>query len=161
PLSGIPILRTKTIPAHGRLTVNIEPEDPALTNTAVSTHVISSLPILVERSQYWPDPAPQWYEAHNSFGVTAPGTQWALAEGRVGAVDGIVNAQTYILLANPGAVDAHVTIVFLRDDPAGNVTKTFTVKPTSRFNVAIGSGPAVPELADEHFGALVTSDQPI
>jgi hypothetical protein len=25
---------------------------------------------LVGRSQYWPDPAPQWYEAHNSFGVT-------------------------------------------------------------------------------------------
>ena len=31
----------------------------------------------------------------------------------------------------------------------------------SRFNVAVGAGADVPELADESFGALVTSTQPI
>ena len=30
-------------------------------------------PVIAERAQYWPDPAPSWYEAHNSFGVTAAG----------------------------------------------------------------------------------------
>jgi len=31
----------------------------------------------------------------------------------------------------------------------------------SRFNVAVGAGADVPELADESFGALVMSSQPI
>jgi hypothetical protein len=41
------------------------------------------------------------------------------------------------------------------------VTKTFTVPPTSRFNVQVGPGADVPELSNEQFGALITSDQPI
>ncbi len=161
PLGGSPITATKAVPAHARVTVNLEGESPALSNAAVSTQVVSTQPLLVERSQYWPDPAPNWYEAHNSFGVTSLGTKWGLSEGRVGNVDGDTNAQTYILLANPGTTAAHVTIKFLRDDPATNVTHTFTVDPTTRFNVPVGPGTSVPELTNEHFGALVTSDQPI
>jgi hypothetical protein len=158
PASGFPLQAVKRIAAHARLTVNIEGEAPELANTAVSTQVVASQPILVERSQYWPDPAPRWHEAHNSFGVTASGTKWGLAEGRVGGAN---HAQTYILLANPGTTAATVTITFLRDHGLPTVTKTFSVKPTSRFNVAAGPGTDVPELKDEQFGALVTSDQPI
>ncbi len=161
PMGGSPITATKAVPAHARVTVNLEAESPALSNEAVSTQVVSNQPLLVERSQYWPDPAPNWYEAHNSFGVTALGTHWGLAEGRVGNVDGDSNAQTYILLANPNTAPAIVTITFLRDDPATNVTKTFRVEPQTRFNVPVGPGTSVPELANEHFGAVVTSDQPI
>ena len=54
PSSGVPITRTKHIPAHGRLTVNIEQEDPALAHAAVATRITSDVPIVVERSQYWP-----------------------------------------------------------------------------------------------------------
>ena len=161
PLGGTPITATKTVAAHARLTVNLEGESPALANTAVSTRVDSTQPILVERSQYWPDPAPSWYEAHNSFGVTQLATKWGLAEGRIGNVDGTTNAQTYILIANPGRTAANVSITFLRDDGATNVTKTFVVQPTTRFNVTVGPGSPVPELTNEHFGAVVTSDQPI
>ncbi len=145
PMGGSPITATKIVPAYSRVTVNLEAEDPALANAAVSTKVVADQPILVERSQYWPDPAPNWHEAHNSFGVTSLGTSWGLAEGRVGAVDGEVNAQTYILLANPGTTLAHVTITFLRDT-AAPVTKTFAVGPTSRFNVPVGPGTDVPEM---------------
>ncbi len=161
PLGGTPVSTTKPVPAHARVTVNLEGEDPTLANAAVSTQVVSTQPILVERSQYWPNPAPNWYEAHNSFGVTALATKWGLSEGRVGNVDGDTNAQTYILLANPGTTAANVTITFLRDDPSTNVTHTFTVQPQTRFNVPVGPGTSVPELTNEHFGALVTSDQPI
>ena len=55
---GAPIVKEKTVPANGRLTVNIESEDPALANAAVSTRIDASLPVIVERAQYWPDPAP-------------------------------------------------------------------------------------------------------
>jgi hypothetical protein len=157
PSAGTPVTTVKTIPAHMRLTVNVEHEAPSLANT-VSTRVEATAPILVERSQYWPDPAPSWYEAHNSFGVTALGTKWTLAEGRVGGAN---HAQTYILLANPGGTAATVSIAFLRENGAPVVTKTFTVPPMSRFNVPVGSGADVPELTNELFGALITSDQPI
>jgi autotransporter-associated beta strand protein len=162
PLFGAPVTVKKTVPAGRRVTVNIEQEDPSLANAAVSTQVVSTQPILVERAQYWPDPAPNWYEAHNSSGLTSLGTKWGLAEGRVGNVDGFTNAQTYILLANPGTVEASVQITFLRDNGATPVTKTFVVPPARRFNVRVAAdGGDVPELSDEHFGAIVTSDQPI
>jgi hypothetical protein len=156
PDNGAAVTKQHVIPANGRLTVNIEPEDPSLASAAVATAVSAPLPIIVERSQYWPDPAPAWYEAHNSFGVTAAGKKWALAEGRVGGDNG---AQTYILLANPGFLDAEVQITFLRETGAP-VTKSFTVGPTSRRNVAVG-GTDVPEITDERFGALIESTRDI
>jgi hypothetical protein len=82
PATGQPVTKEKTIPANGRVTVNIEQEDASLASAAVATTVSAPLPIIVERSQYWPDPAPAWYEAHNSFGVTSTGTKWASPKGR-------------------------------------------------------------------------------
>jgi autotransporter-associated beta strand protein len=158
PAGGPPLTKMKTVPANGRLTINIEGEDPALSNAAVGTQIQSSVPIIAERSQYWPDPAPQWYEAHNSFGVTAAGAKWGLAEGRVGQAPAY---QTYILLANPGTTVAHVTIQFLREGGGATITKTFAVPASSRLNVSVGPGTDVPELVDENFGAILTSDQPI
>jgi autotransporter-associated beta strand protein len=154
PDTGSPIVKTVPIPAQGRVTLNIEAEDPSLANAAVATQVSATQPILVERAQYWPDPAPQWHEAHNSFGVTAVGTKWGLAEGRSG---GSQAYQTYILLANPGTETANVTISFLREGQ-GPVERTYTVQPRSRFNVDTG---LVQELSGLYFGATVTSDQPI
>jgi len=159
PSGGTPVIKTKTVPANSRLTINIEPEDPALANAAVATQIHATVPLIAERSQYWPDPAPQWYEAHNSFGVTAPGVKWGLAEGRVGQTP---TYQTYILLANPGTTTANVTIQFLREHGGATITKTFAVPATSRRNVSVGGpGSDVPELVDENFGAIITADQPI
>jgi hypothetical protein len=107
------------------------------------------VPIVVERAQYWPDPAPNWYEAHNSFGVTSTATRWGLAEGRAGLDAGY---QTYILLANPNTDPVNVEITFLREN--------FEVRPSSRFNVAVG-GADVPEITNERFGAIVSASLPI
>jgi autotransporter-associated beta strand protein len=153
-----PIAMSRTIPAASRLTLNIETLDPGLANAAVATSITATAPVIVERAQYWPDPAPQWYEAHGSPALQAAGTKWGLAEGRVG---GASNHQTYILLANTNAsAEAHVSITFLRESGAP-FTKTFTVPASQRFNVRTGPGTDVPELVDERFGALITSDQPI
>jgi len=158
PSVGVPMYKMKTVPAHGRLTLNIEGEDPSLANAAVATQVVSSQPILVERSQYWPDPAPSWYEAHNSFGVSAIGEHWGFAEGRVG---GSNNAQTYILIANPGRDPAHVHLRFLREGGLSPISKDIVVPALSRANIPVGPGTDVPELNNENFGADITSDQPI
>jgi hypothetical protein len=156
PASGQPVMKKKLIPANGRVTVNIEQEDASLAAGAVATAVDAQLPIIVERSQYWPDPAPRWYEAHNSFGVPAAGTKWGLAEGRVG---GDNHAQTYILLANPGFLDAEVQLTFLRETGTP-VTKSVTVTASTRFTLPVG-GPEVPEITNERFGVLIESNQPI
>jgi hypothetical protein len=156
PTSGMTVTRKHVIPARQRVTINIADEDTSLASAAVSTGVEATLPILVERSQYWPHAG--WYEGHNSFGVTAPGQRWGLAEGRVG---GARNYQTYILVANPGSHTATVTVQFLRTS-GGPIVKTFTVEPTRRFNIAItGPGSDVPELKDEAFGAVIESTEPI
>ncbi len=51
PATGQPVVKTKSIPANGRVTVNIEGEDPSLASAAVATSVSSPEPIIVERSQ--------------------------------------------------------------------------------------------------------------
>jgi hypothetical protein len=146
------------VPANGRLTIDIEQEgSTVLNNAAVATRVVSTLPVVVERAQYWPNAPSQWYEAHNAFGVTAAGTAWGLAEGQTGRFE---SALSYILLANNTGGAATVTVDFIREVDAP-VTRTFNVPANSRFSVGIGPSATVPELNDERFGAIVTSTVPI
>jgi hypothetical protein len=157
PATTAPVTRRVDVPAGGRVTLDIAVQDPLLADAAMATEVESDRPLVVERAQYWPN-NPGWYEAHNSFGVTETGTRWGLAEGFVG---GPRAEQTYILLANPGAVESIVGIRFLREN-GSVVSKQFTVAPNSRFNVAvIGPGSDVPELANEAFGAVIDATEPI
>jgi hypothetical protein len=156
PASGLAVKRPVTIPALGRTTINIAFEDATLADTAIASRVETLLPIVVERSQYWPQPI--WQEAHNSFGVTASAMRWGLAEGRVG---GDAGYQTYILLANPGADAVNVTVTFLRENGT-TIVESFPVAAESRFNVAVsGAGSDVPELADESFGTVIEATHPI
>jgi hypothetical protein len=151
PAGQTSIQRTYTVKANARLTVNIEQQDVALLNAAVASQVTSTLPILVERAQYWPDPAVAWYESHASFGTKELSAHWGLAEGRVGGPNAY---ETYILLVNPGNQDTTVAIDFLRENGAP-VRKTFLVPTEGRVNVQVGVD--VPELADESFGATIRS----
>jgi hypothetical protein len=154
---GTTIVKPKTLPAGQRLTVNPAGEDPRLANASMSTIVASDVPIVSERSMYWPGDTTPFGEGHNSSGVVATSTRWGLAEGRVGAPR---NFTTYILLANPSTTAAQVTVTYLRET-GGPVTKTYTVQPTSRFNIDVGG--VVPELRNESFGARieVTNGVPI
>jgi autotransporter-associated beta strand protein len=147
----------KSVPSHTRLTVNIEAEDDVrLKNAAVSTVIRSDVPIIAERSMYWPGAAVPWGEGHNSFGVVDASTHWGLAEGRTG---GPLKYHTYILLANPQSTDANVTVTYLREGGTP-VTQTYTVAKTSRFNIDTN---AIDGLQEASFGALieVTNNVPI
>ena len=156
PESGQAVTKPVTLPAGRRMTRDIATEDPTLVSAAVSTRVESDIPLVVERAQYWRTPI--WYEGHASLGMTETRRHWGLAAGRVGGAN---DDQTYILLANPGDTAAEVTLTFLRGNRS-TVEKTFTVAPTSRFNVAVnGPDSSVPELADESFGVDIVSTQPI
>jgi hypothetical protein len=157
PATGSPVTKEKSLAPGQRLTVNIATEDDSLASAAVATRVTSTLPIVAERSQYWPFTADRWLEAHNTFGATSAATRWGLAEGRVG---GPGNYQTYILLANPGSTDATVGITFLRTNGL-TVKKTFDVAAETRVTVPVGPTTLVPEIDNEEFGAIIDSTQPI
>jgi hypothetical protein len=158
PEGAAPITKTRQVPANGRLTVNIEAEDAALANlSAIGTRVTSSVPIVVERSQYWPFSPAQWYEAHNSFGQTETGTHWGLAEGRVG---GDAGYKTYLMLTNHDTgTAAQVAVKFLREGGTP-VVKSFAIAPASRLTIDVG-GAQVPEVVAGAFGTEIVSSLPI
>jgi hypothetical protein len=150
----------KTIPAHRRITVNIEAEDDArLRNAAMSTLITSDRPIVAERSVYWPtgEGVEPWGESHIGQGVTAAASRWALAEGRTG---GPLNFHTYVLLGNPGAQPAEVTVEFLPTSGAP-ISKTYVVPALSRYTIDVTS--EAPEIQDRSFVTLITTaaDRPI
>lgn len=146
---GTSLVRSKQVPANGRFTMHVDGEDPALADTAVSTTVVSDIPVVSERAMYWSGNSSTWFEAHNSFGVTRTGQKWALAEGRVG--DG-PEFETYVLIANPATTAAQVRATFMRSN-GEQIVKTYDVQPTSRFNIWVNA--MVPELQNEHFGVLI------
>ena len=149
------------VPANGRFTVWVDDEQiPAgsgqrpLDNVAVSSTVTSNVPIIVERTMWWPSPAMSanfWTEAHNSPGATATGTRWALAEGEAGGSNG---TETYILIANtsnfPGT--AVVTLYF---EDGTSVQRAFELLPRSRINVNASFD--FPQSINRRFGAVVES----
>jgi hypothetical protein len=154
---GGTVTRSKTVPAGTRLTINVGLEDPTLAATSVATRVTSDVGIIAERAMYWPFSPVSWQEAHSAFGVTETARRWALAEGRVG---GAAAFQTFVLVANPGTTGANLTLTFLRTTGAP-ITKTAAVAAGGRLTITTGPGSMVPELADESFGIVVASDQPV
>ena len=154
---GGTITRTRTMPAASRLTVNVALEDASLAATSLATRVTSDVPIVAERSMYWPMNPASWNEASNAFGVTETAPRWALAEGRVG---GPFAFQTFVLVANPGTTAANLTLTFLRTTGAP-ITKTASVPAGGRLTITTGAGSLVPELANESFGVVLASDQPV
>lgn len=150
--TGEVIVATRTVPAQGRVTIPVDLEpDPRVQAAAFSTVVTSDVPIVAERSMYWPTGEAQpWGEAHHAVGLTGTSTRWALAEGRVGGAFGYI---TYVLLANPSSTAADVTVRYLRENGAP-IVRTYTVPPTSRVTVDVGA--TVTELQNELFGAAIT-----
>ena len=105
------------MPANSRRTINVQLEDPALADTAVSTSLQSTngVPIIAERAMWWPH-GQAWHEAHNSAGLTVTGTRWGLADGERGAGD--EDTQTDILVANTSATAAALRVTVLLESGA-------------------------------------------
>jgi hypothetical protein len=150
---GATVVKTYTIPANRRVTVYVAAEDPLLADTAVSAKILSTnaVPIIVERSMWWPHGQP-WFEAHNSPGSTVTGTKWAVADGEVSAAPDF--AQTYLLVANTSSFAAELVVTILPEVGPG-FTKTFTVPGNSRFNVPVAS--EFPLTLGTRFSAIVES----
>ncbi|WP_291982501.1 hypothetical protein [Luteitalea sp.] len=152
---GSQVRHAHTVGPLQRFTIWVDQADPRLVSTAVSMVVTSSngVPVVVERSMWWPGDSATWTESHNAPGATETGTAWAVADGEVSGPP--FNRATYLLVANPGDTSAAVKVTLLFDDGAPVVSRTFVVLPNSRFGVSVRD--EFPEALGKRFGALVES----
>jgi hypothetical protein len=128
--SGAPVVKTYSVSAGSRFNVWVN-QIPELASTDCSAVVTSTtgVPIIVERAMYLDSPGLTFGAGHESAGVTAPALDWFLAEGATGAYFDL-----FLLVANPNDAAAEVEATYLKPDGT-TIVKTYTVAPTSRFNI--------------------------
>ncbi|MEO5821835.1 MAG: hypothetical protein ABIT71_15135 [Vicinamibacteraceae bacterium] len=131
PAPMAPVTRQYAIAPHARLTVPIDTTAPELANTDVSGVVTASQPIVVERAMYLNRPGQPFAAGHESAGVTAPSTEWFLAEGATGSFFDL-----FVLIANPGVQPALVRVDYLLPG-GGTLTKDYAIAGESRFTIYV------------------------
>jgi len=142
-----------TLDAHKRRTVNVNTLLGAIgdASAVIDTSTAgggNGVPIFVERTMYWNGRN----AGHNSPALEAASTTWYLAEG---AANGFFDC--FILLANPNATAAHVTLTLQKDDGTVfpvSVTLAANSRDTVYVNQLAGFGFA-------SFSTVITSDQAI
>jgi hypothetical protein len=123
-----PIAVHQTVDPHSRVTVNPEGLDPALANTAISTVVQSTQPIVAERAMYWPNP---WIEGAASPGATETGLSWVVADGERG---GPYATETFVLIANTSAFAGVARVQLFMEDGTVVAPIDVVLPPNSRVN---------------------------
>lgn len=128
--NGAPIERTYNVPPGSRQTIWVD-LIPELADTDVSgvVEVTSGPPIIVERAMYLTGGGQLFRAGHESAGVTAPATDWFLAEGATGDYFDL-----FILIENPNSSPASVEATYLLVNGT-TVVKTYPVAANSRFNI--------------------------
>ncbi|HEY68958.1 MAG TPA: S8 family serine peptidase [Anaerolineae bacterium] len=139
--------REHPIEAHSRHTVVAAHPDEVGPDQAFSIIVESDLPVIVERSMYFPS------GGHNTFGVTHPQTTWVLAEG-----SSQPGYATYILILNPQQHEVALELTYWTQD-GGTVTREHTVPALSRTTIAAGLDTEAG--ADQVFAARIQADAPV
>jgi hypothetical protein len=165
PAPQAPLTVPYSVPARGRLTVNVDTvADPAAPNapqnqrplraTDVSATIQSDLPILVERAMYQTSGGRLFNAGHESMGITAPSTNWFFAEGATGTY-----FDMYLLLANPGTTEARVKIDYLFAGGGVLTKENVIVLAQSRRTLSVDFEDQ--QLADAAMSMRITSSVPI
>ena len=154
--SGAPIVKTYTVAANSRRTIDVASQDPGLADTPVSVKVegTNGVPVIVERTMWWVGSRRTWTEGHNAFGTTRTAPRWLLAEGESGGARAI---NTFVLIANTSAADANVRVTMLPEAGAEE-SVTYAVGANRRFTVPIAS--AFPSSDGTRYSILVESLNP-
>jgi hypothetical protein len=126
-----------------------------LTHRSFGITVEATQPVVAERAMYFGTTAARpWTGGSATAGVPAPSSRWYFAEGATGTF-----FDTFILLANPDTVDAHVTLRYLLDTGA-TIDVPKVVPASGRLTVNI-EAEGDPRLRGASMATLVTSDRPI
>jgi len=138
---------------HSRYTVKVS--DIVPDTFSVSTRVVSDHPVVAERSMYWNTLESYRQAAHGSIGVTAPCTEWLLAEGSTGS-DPAGCYETWILVQNPGTQEAGVHLQYMT---VGGMVEgpSVDIKPGTRATFFVAD--TVPDTYS--VSTRMISDQPV
>jgi hypothetical protein len=98
PENRTPVSRNYVVAPNSRQTVWVD-QIPSLEATALSATVTSDIPIVAERSMWWPGTGESWREGHVSAGATTPGTRWAVADLELGGPNA---ANSFVLIYGGG-----------------------------------------------------------
>jgi len=140
---GATVTRKYLVRERSRVSVHVNQEVPGV---RVATKVDSDIPIVAERSLYFPD----GLGSHNSMGAPSAGKLWYLPEGST--------AKPFtenILLMNPNDSPTNVTALFMKED-GSSIEKKYTMKPTSRLTLEMNS-----ILPDTAFSTRIEADRPV
>ncbi len=145
---GTTVVTTRVVAAGAQDTLRVA-DVAGMEAVSFGTVVESTagVPLVVERQTTWDG----GHGAHGSVASEMLSPTWYFAEGAQ------TPFATYVLVANPGAVAADLTLTFLRPTEAP-VVRTATVGPQARATFWLG---AVPELADRSFSIVVTASAPV
>lgn len=148
PAGQPPIVRDYVVAAHSRRTIYVD-QEPGLDATDVSAQMVSDVPILAERSMYFSTPDQPFAGGTGGAGLPQPATSWFVAEGATGSF-----FDTYILIGNPSAQDAAVTVTYLLE---GGVSfdKQYVVAKQSRLTISVKGED--PRLASTSVSSVVKS----
>ena len=124
-----PIDRQHALAPNSRTTIPVDAQGAELASTDLSAVITAPQPIIVERAMYMTRNGQTFAAGHGSAGVTAPATNWFLAEGATGPFFDL-----FILLANPGDQTAQVTVAYLLSTGA-TFSKSYVVPANGRFTI--------------------------
>ena len=150
---GTIVRTTRQVPPLQRVTVDTAALS-ALHGSEFSTVVESDALVAVDRLVQWEDGR----GSHAEHGLAGASTQWYFAEGAT-----YPGFDLFYLLQNPGDVDGHVTLTYLREPPLAPLTRTHVVPAHARRTVWVNSDEAGPETPSTGAAssAVVASDVPI
>jgi len=134
---------TRIVPALSRTSFSMADDIGA---ADASIKVESDVPVIPERAMY----TPARREGHDSIGTTTPSRECFLAEGTTAW-----GFTTYLLVQNPNAAPASVTLTYMTaDGPRRQVP--FSMPANARKTVRVND-----VLAPSDFSTLVDSDVPV
>ena len=151
---GVPVGRTYAMPPLSRLTV-FTGGIAELVGHSFGAVVDATGPVVAERVMYFGTPR-FWEGGHASNGIAAPSHTWFLAEGATGSF-----FDTYVLVANPNAVPAHVNVAYMLENGT-TVPKAYTVAAHSRLTINVeAQDPALATGASTAVSTALAADVPV
>lgn len=127
-----PLALTYEVGARSRRTIWVNLAHARLAATDVSARIASDVPIVAERAMYLDAPTGGWSAGHAAAAVRRASTTWIFAEGATGRY-----FDTYLLMANPFATPADVTVRYLRPEGLGPIERTYRIAGQQRVTIDV------------------------
>ena len=148
PAPLVPIVRSYALLPNSRRTIYVD-QEPGLEATDLSARIDADWPIFAERAMYLSRPGQPFAGGTASAGITAPATQWFIAEGATGTFFDL-----FVLIGNPSPGSAEVTVSYLLPD-GSSIDRPHTVAGQSRLTIPVKGEDA--RLAATAVSATITS----